>query len=208
MSYSIEDVKKTLLLCANQVSLKKEELERIDSESGDGDLGSSMAKASDAIIHTVSEYPDGEKDIGKLIYKCAMAVNGAAPSTMGTLISAGLMQVGKLFLARESIDIADIYHIPGTFAKAIMQRGKATEGDRTVLDALLPLSRVFENAEVQSVPPSVVINEAAAAAQEGMERTKTMVPRIGRAKWMPDNAVGHPDGGAYLCCIVINSLKN
>ena len=206
MTFTIDNVKAALLRCSARVAQNRDRLERVDSAAGDGDLGISMAKASEAVEKTVLSFPEGEKDLGKLFGKCALAVNSAAPSTMGTLVCAALMQLGRTFSGHTAIEPQDIARIPGIMAEAIMKRGKASEGDRTVLDALLPLSRAFESAIADGKPLFAAVRDGAAAAAQGLENTKTMAPRIGRAKWTPENAAGNPDGGAMLCSILADSF--
>lgn len=200
MGYGIEDVKKALKLISSSVAEAKTQLEQIDSRTGDGDLGISMQKGAAAIIAAVDAY-DGT-DIGRLFSLCALELNKAAPSTMGTLLSGGLMQTGRMFAKKEVLDDAQLMAVPKVFADTIQMRGKANEGDRTILDALLPMQRAFENTE--DIRQAVA--DGLEAARLGAEKTKDMVPKIGRAKWAPENAKGIPDGGAVLCTIIMEAV--
>lgn len=200
MTYGISEIKSVLTACAQKVSSRKEQLEQIDSMTGDGDLGISMYKGSAAVVSAAELY-DGN-DLGQFFMRCAMEMNKAAPSTMGTLICAGFMQLGKTFARKDCMEEKDLFAIPGLFAQAIMNRGKAKEGDRTILDALLPLCREFERVAAEGGSIGQALEAGAEAAEKGMEKTKDMVPKIGRAKWNPDNASGVIDGGAMLCSIV------
>lgn len=204
MKSLMEDTKKVLLLCAGEVARSKEELEQIDSTTGDGDLGISMMKAADALKSAVESFQ--EADIGKLFTKCAFAVNGAAPSTMGTLICSGLLRLGREFSGKTFLAENDIFRIPGLFADAIMARGNAKEGDRTVLDALLPMSRAYEKVSRNGGSIKDALSAGKEAADAGAEKTKTLKPMVGRAKWNQENSIGIVDGGAKICSIVANCL--
>lgn len=200
MEYKIADVKNGLRRVSSSVIAAKMRLEQIDSSTGDGDLGISMQKGAMAIKAVVDAY--GDPDIGRLFTLCAMELNKAAPSTMGTLLSAGLMQAGRRFAKCETLGTEQLMALPGVFADTIQMRGKASEGDRTILDALLPMRRAFESAESLSQ----AITSGLEAAKLGADRTKDMVPKIGRAKWAPENAKGIPDGGAVLCTVILEAL--
>ncbi|MDR1732695.1 MAG: DAK2 domain-containing protein [Synergistaceae bacterium] len=206
MEYKIDQVKEILKYCAELVSEQKEQLEKIDSQVGDGDLGISMQKGAAAIAGEADSFEGN--DPGALFMKCAMALNKAAPSTMGTLICAGLMQMGKTFSKKETVTEAEAAEIPSLFAQAIMARGKAKEGDRTVLDALLPMAEAVKTAFGSGRALSEAFAAGAEAAKNGMEKTRDMVPKIGRSKWAPENAKGVPDGGAVLCWIVAQGLAD
>ncbi|MDR2180816.1 MAG: dihydroxyacetone kinase subunit L [Synergistaceae bacterium] len=204
MEYKIGQIKETLKYCALLVSDQKEQLEKIDSQVGDGDLGISMRKGATAVVEEIDRY--GGNDPGALFMKCAMALNKAAPSTMGTLLCAGLMQMGKVFAKKEVLKEAEIAEIPSLFAQAIMDRGRAKKGDRTVLDALLPMAEAIKAAFDAGRSLAEAIAVGAEAARSGMEKTKEMVPKVGRSKWAPENTKNVPDGGAVLCWIVAQGL--
>lgn len=204
MSYSIESVKRVICLCANSIAEHKDVLEETDSRTGDGDLGISMKKGFLALLEEADKYTG--TDIGKFFGNCAMALNRAAPSTMGTLLSSGLMQCMKKFAGISEIDDAAVFDIPNIFAEAISARGRAIEGDRTILDALIPMGKAFKKAEKEGLGLPIAVQAGFAAASEGAERTKGLVPKMGRAKWAPANAVGIVDGGALLCKIVAKAL--
>lgn len=204
MEYRVDQVKKVLIHCANRILENKKQLEIVDSQAGDGDLGISMQKGSVAVIQEIVGYEGS--DLGMMFMKSAMALNKAAPSTMGTLLCAGLMQLGKTFSKKNTITEAEAVEIPSIFSEAIMSRGKAAEGDRTVLDALLPMARSMKNAFKSDSSLVEAVIAGAEAAKSGMEKTQDMVPKIGRSKWIPENAMGIVDGGALLCWIVAQGL--
>lgn len=204
--YNIDSIKDCVIKCADEVKKSQRDLEVIDSQSGDGDLGISMEKGFSA-IQNIARTCDGN-DVGAFFQKCGMAFNKAAPSTMGTLISFSFLRLSKTFSKKECLSIEDIYSIPQIFADSIMQSGKAHEGDRTILDSLLPVCRAFEQAKNDGRPLAETLYKAKLAGIEGAEKTKTLVPKIGRAKWAPNNATGVVDGGAMLCVIVMSFFSD
>lgn len=203
MGWSIESVKAVVFRCAEIISEHKDTLGQIDRQTGDGDLGISMDKASTALRLIICEYT--ASDIGKFFSKCAFVINSSAPSTMGTLISAGFIQLGKRFCGCEEVSEEQLYEIPQIFANAIQQRGKAKIGDCTILDALIPACIAINEHKTGGF--ALALKAGAAAADEGAKKTQLLVPKVGRAKWAPDNAVGVPDGGAVLCAILLNALS-
>ena len=79
----------------------KDRLIELDSVVGDGDLGLTMTKGFAA----ASEFAAGsdETDAGKMLYGAGKAMSSAAPSTMGTLMSIGLMQGGKVLKGKTEL---------------------------------------------------------------------------------------------------------
>ena len=73
---------------------KKEELCEMDARMGDGDLGRTMQKGFGALPQLIRDN-EAEGDIGKTLMKAGMKMAGLVPSTMGTLMSSGIMEGGK-----------------------------------------------------------------------------------------------------------------
>ncbi len=118
---------------------------------------------------------------------------------MGTLLSAGLMSLGKECMKKTEITESDIVAFPGILADSIAFRGKASVGDKTVLDALCPYALVLKGVFEETHNLGEALKKAALAAQEGMESTKGIVAKTGRAKWLAERNMDCPDGGAVLC---------
>lgn len=202
--YQVNDVKSIIAKVAQAIHDKKDYLGELDGKSGDGDLGLSMEAAFGAMQETAVSYEGAQ--ISELLMKAAMNCNKAAPSTMGTLMSAGVMTIAKSAKGKSGFEDEDVVKLPRLFAEAIMARGKAKPGDKTILDALCPMADTVEQkyAEtgslVQAYAAAAQTAEAAAAATAGMRAA------AGRAKWLGERAAEYPDGGAVLCSIIAKAL--
>lgn len=203
-TYQISAFRNGLLLISQEMIAQKEALTEIDSKLGDGDMGMSMEKAALAIQQTLQA--DNGDQPGKLLLLCASAVNRAAPSTLGTLLSFGLMAVGKEMGMQTEIDELSLVRIPETLAKTISQFGKAQEGDKTILDALCPFARELSAGYASGKTLDEALRCAVEAAEAGVEATKGRIARTGRAKWLAERNMEYPDGGAYLCAKVVERL--
>ena len=198
------DFLRALTKISTSVEKNLDFLGELDGQSGDGDLGLSMKAAFDAVNQAAAAYP-GE-DLGMLFLNAAMACNRAAPSTMGTLLSAGMMALAKAFKGQEQLSEAEIVSLPRLFAEGIQNRGKAKLGDKTILDALLPYVDALEVSFAETQNLSEASLKAAAAAEVAAESTKGMQAQIGRAKWLGERANVYADGGATLWAIIARSL--
>ena len=75
---------------------KKEELCEMDARLGDGDLGLTMSKGYGSLPDIMRQEADGAAgDAGKLLMKSGMKMSSLVPSTMGFLMSTGIMEGGK-----------------------------------------------------------------------------------------------------------------
>ncbi len=192
-----------LKVCADVIA-QKETLGDLDSKSGDGDLGMSMEAAFSAIRESCQAY-EGD-DLGAMLMKAALACNRAAPSTMGTLISSGIMSLAKTCKGQSGLEDDQIITLPRIFTEGVQTRGKAKLGDKTILDALLPMCDALEAAYADGAGLQASFAAGAAAADKAAEATRGMQAKTGRAKWLGKRAAEHPDAGAKLCAIAAQSL--
>jgi dihydroxyacetone kinase len=141
-----------------------------------------------------------------MLLKASMACNRAAPSTMGTLISSGILSVAKLMKSKTSIEEQEVITLPRIFSEGIVSRGKAELGDKTILDALVPMANAVEETFAETKDLNQSFKAGAVAAGAAAEATRGMQARIGRAKWLGKRAAEYPDAGAMLCAIIAKSL--
>ena len=171
MPYTIQEVKKALLCCARVLEEKKERLTEIDSRIGDGDLGSSMQKGMQALSLSVQN-SQGD-NIARMLMDGGIALNTAAPSTMGTLLSAALLDLAKVWKGKTELTAEELAAVPRILAESISRKGNAKRGDKTILDALFPYAEAFEAEFVRSGSLPYAAAAGAHAAWEGVEQTRS-----------------------------------
>lgn len=97
-------------------------------------------------------------------------------------------------ISGEDLGADDLCRALRAALEAVTRRGGAKPDDKTMLDALAPA------AEAACTDPEADIDTAlakvAAAATEGAEATRAMLPRTGKAKTLGEPALGHVDPGA------------
>jgi dihydroxyacetone kinase len=94
------------------------------------------------------------------------------------------------------------------FAEAVATLGGARRGDRTMLDALEPASEAFSDAIQTGARPLVAWQSAVDAAAAGMAATAVMRPRVGRAAYLGERAMGKPDAGAAAVLVWMRAIAS
>lgn len=204
MTYSVEDMKRAIHRAVCAVIDAKDLFTDVDNLSGDGDLGISMEKGA-LVIRRELDQP-GEYTISQVLRRCASSLNREAPSTMGTLTSFAIKEVSKLMEGKSVFEDEDILQIPDCMAQTIMIYGRARIGDKTVLDALAPCSRVLNDTYRECGDIKKAVMAAAEETIRAVNGTKGWVARIGRAKWFAERSRNCQDGGATVCAIVMNAM--
>ena len=186
---------------------KKDELCEMDAQMGDGDLGLTMHKGYSALPDLIRENAE-PGDIGKTLMKSGMKMASVVPSTMGTLMSSGVMEGGKALKGKSEIGPAELSTYLTAFAAGIQKRGKCALGDRTILDAVDAGAKKAAGAvEAGAADLETVINAAVEGAAEGVEATKEMTPKFGKAAVFAAMAIGTPDQGAVAGKYMIMGLQ-
>lgn len=187
-----------LLALADALEDAVDECTRLDAIAGDGDLGVTLGKISEAIRASISEEVVTPSDHLKVI---GLAVAKAAPSTFGTLVATGFLRAAPAVQNMSSPQdaIAAALHAA---EEGIASRGKAERGQRTALDALGPAADAF--AAAPDLPTAW--HAAAEAAKNGAAATAEMEPIHGRAGWIAERARGNQDAGATAVALVFSGV--
>ena len=134
-----------------------------------------------------------------------MKVGGASGPLYGSL----LMGIGKA-LADATTDGE-----PGPSEAAdalqagvdmVRKRGKADVGDKTMLDVLVPVCEALRDAAAQSLPASRILDGVSDAAGRGLESTRRLQARRGRASFLGERSIGHLDPGARSSQLMVDSV--
>jgi dihydroxyacetone kinase len=76
-----------------------------------------------------------------------------------------------------------------------------------MVDALVPAREALSNSLTKGAKPDRAWAECIAAAEAGAAATATMSPRLGRASYLGDRALGVPDAGAVAVTIWMKALS-
>jgi len=201
-NFSKSDLISAVENVAALMAQNKEYLIELDSVIGDGDLGLTMTKGFAAAQEAAQTLPD--EDIGMMMRKIGMAISKAVPSTMGTLMATAFMGAGKSLTGNTQLDSKLLATMLQSMADAVSERGKAKEGDKTLLDVLYPASRAAKEYTGNDI--AGMLECALQAAKEGLENTKQMMNQHGKAAVFREKSLGIQDPGATAACFLIEGF--
>ena len=191
---------------AADMKAKSEELRELDAACGDGDLGITVTKGFTAIEDRLDSL-EGESPC-RLLQSIGITFNNAAASTFGVFFATAFMHAGKRVEGADPITVADFCAMLEGAAEGIATRGRAKVGDKTILDALVPAHRAARDAVDRGGRWSEVLSAAAAAARDGAENTRGLEPRLGRARWLGDQAKDTQDPGATFVSFFLEACRD
>lgn len=185
---------------------QREFLIALDGKVGDSDLGITMSKSFAAAAEAVEA--EGEAaGIAKLLRTAGATMARTAPSTMGTLTATGFLRASKAVEAAASLGTPEMAVFWAAYRDGIAERGKAKVGDKTIVDVLDPVARTLEEQAAAGVSLAPALAAAAAAAEDALEQTKTLVAQHGKAAAFQEKTVGLQDAGATVGALILRELS-
>ena len=202
MSTRIYDCLKAI---GDKIVENKDFLTDLDREIGDADHGVNMARGFQAVIEKVS--PD-DADIGASLKKTGMTLLSTVGGASGPLYGTAYMEAGKILAGKDTITSEDFKAAMEAAIAGIQKRGHAEKGEKTMLDALIPALDAFSAKVAEGGSIVDGLDAACAAANEGIEFTKTIAATKGRASYLGDRSIGHQDPGATSATLTLEVIRD
>jgi dihydroxyacetone kinase-like protein len=195
---TVVELREALRRLAAGMEACADELNTLDGKLGDGDLGVTMVRGCRQIREVLDDLPE---DLGMALMKCAQAFTKTSGSSYGTLLATGLMAVAKHKKGATTLDESEFPELLQLALEAMMARGKANLGDKTVLDAL--------DAARQGVAEDSGdrLESAIAAVHKALDQFRNQENKIGRARIFAEKSVGLDDPGMVGLLRILESLR-
>jgi len=185
---------------------EKEYLSELDGAIGDGDHGVNMAKCFRQVKKKLAE--SSAADVGALFKEVGMVVLNSVGGAMGALYGTFFLKLSQEASGKAEVNLSDLVAMFQTGERGILDIGKANPGDKTLIDTLSPAVRAIEAAEKEGKPLAGALADFEQAAKRGMESTRGMLAKMGRASRLGERTVGHQDAGATSCYFILRSLAS
>jgi dihydroxyacetone kinase phosphoprotein-dependent L subunit len=177
----------------------------LDAAAGDADFGVSLASGFKVVESDWDELD--RSSIGGFLLKISMIISRHVGGCSGPIWGTGFMRAGMLAKDKNTITLAELEQMLSAAIDGIQQRGGAEAGDKTLLDALMPMRDAIKaQAENDDADPTEVLREATQIANDAIERTKDWVARRGRQSFTGERSSGTPDPGIVAIATMMNDI--
>jgi phosphoenolpyruvate---glycerone phosphotransferase subunit DhaL len=181
----------------------RKHLTKLDSEIGDGDHGNNMHRGFQAALERLEgTEPQTPADVLKAV---STALVGKVGGAAGPLYGTAFLRASTSLSGKEDLSSEDVAEAMEAALGGVKQRGKAEEGDKTMIDALAPAVAAAKEAASSGKGVGEVSRAAAEAAGEGSEATIPLTARRGRASYLGERAAGHMDPGARSTYLLLDA---
>ncbi|MBO2452128.1 dihydroxyacetone kinase subunit L [Actinomadura barringtoniae] len=202
-----EDAAAWIRRAAELVAADAERLTRLDAAIGDGDHGLNLDRGFTA---AVAALPEGAVP-GKVLIAAGRAIVSKTGGASGPLYGTALRRAGKALGDAEDVDAAALGAALRAALEGVQELGQAVEGDKTMVDALVPAVAAYEAACEGALPGgdlAACARAAVEAAGKGAEATVPMQARKGRASYLGARSVDHLDPGAASTVLILRALAD
>lgn len=189
MSLTTSQMEAALRRWADRIDEVAPELNRLDGQLGDGDLGATLEKCAARVRSALDAGPYA--DLGLLFKACAQACARASGSSFGTLLTVAFMTLARRLDNQATLAWRDLPAALQAALDAMSQRGGAKLGDKTVLDTLAAAHDAIDGID----DPRAQYAAASAAVDETIASFRTQPNRIGRARMFAERSIGLDDPG-------------
>ena len=183
------------------------ELTKLDSAIGDGDHGANMNRGFKAAVQRLDAL-EGDQDFGAVFKAVGMALIGKVGGASGPLYGSLFLGMGKELGDAGEVEDQRLAAALRAGYDSVVARGKAQLEDKTMLDAWHPALEALDAALAGGRELGPALDEAAAAAEEGMKATIPMIARKGRASYLGERSRDHQDPGATSTHLLLKTLAD
>lgn len=202
MSLDAAWARRWIELAAADVAEQRDYLVDLDRAIGDGDHGENMDRGFKAAVEALGQaQPASVAEVLKTVAKTLMStVGGAAGPLYGTAFLRASKAAGD-----GELDGAGVAAVIAGALEGIQARGKATTGEKTMVDAWTPALEAARAAAESGSDPAAVLEAAATAAESGAAATEPMRATKGRASYLGERSIGHLDPGAVSTSLILRA---
>lgn len=189
---------------AAEIEQNKTYLTELDAAIGDADHGINLDRGFKKVMTLLPTVAD--KDIGSILKAVSMTLISSVGGASGPLYGTWFLRASTDVASKQELTAQDLLVLLQSGLNGVLQRGKAQLGDKTMVDVLSPAVTAFAQAVSVGGDTVAALQQAVAAAEQGMKDTTPMLAKKGRASYLGERSIGHQDPGATSAYLMLKCL--
>jgi dihydroxyacetone kinase-like protein len=176
----------------------------LDAAIGDADHGINMDRGFQKVLEKLPGLEG--KDVGTVLKTVGMTLVSSVGGAGGPLYGTAFMQAGAAVAGKHELEAGDLLAVMDAALKGVMMRGRSKAGEKTMIDAIAPAVAAMREALENGASTQEILEQASAAAEQGMKDTIPMQALKGRASYLGERSIGHQDPGATSSFLLIRTM--
>lgn len=174
------------LVCITE---RADEFSKLDAVLGDGDHGTAIVQSMSALVATAERGTEFRSMLNDMSFHLMLEISGSTSTLLG-----GFFLGMSDHAAGIELDAVGVKAMFAGGLEGVKKQTKAKQGDKTMMDALIPAVEAIEACDSTDVKN--ILLAGAEAAVRGAEATKEMKANFGRARNYGERSIGYADSGA------------
>jgi dihydroxyacetone kinase-like protein len=190
---------------AESIRSERDYLTQLDAAIGDADHGTNMDRGFSALVSGLDDL-DESTGPGALLISAGDSLT-ALGGASGALWGAAFRRAGQTLGNPDDFTCTELAAAIDEALRGIIDLGAASEGDKTMVDALAPAARALCARASEGATPAAALASTLSAGTLGMRATIPLQARKGRASYLGERSVGHQDPGATSTIMILAALE-
>jgi dihydroxyacetone kinase phosphoprotein-dependent L subunit len=204
---AFDDLDLVLKTMATTIVDNADEFAQLDAVVGDGDFGYSLRNGFEVVA---AEYDAFDRtSVGSVLKKIGLVISGKVGGVSGPIWGTAFLRAAAVAGDKTELSTDDVIAMLRAAVTGIMQRGEASLGDKTLLDALVPAIDSLEESFSKPIDDGGVaaVQRAADVAVKAAEDTKGMLAMRGRAAYTGERSRDSVDAGATAVGVILQAIS-
>ncbi len=189
---------------AARIKDQRDYLTELDAAIGDADHGVNLDRGFSAVLSKLPALTG--RDIGSILRTVGTTLVSTVGGASGPLYGTAFIRAGAVTADRFQLNPHELMVALEAALEGVLARGKATRGEKTMVDAIAPFVETMKASLAVEEDPLVALRKAVAACEEGMRATVPMLATKGRASYLGERSIGHQDPGATSAYLMARAL--
>ncbi|OEH55188.1 dihydroxyacetone kinase [Oceanobacillus sp. E9] len=199
MKLQVNDIRNWMNLSNQLIQENKSYLTELDQAIGDSDHGINMARGFQEVITKIQD--QSYSTPSDMLKDVAMTLMSKVGGAAGPLYGTAFLKLSMAWKNKSEIQVNDIKDGLQAGLDGIKQRGKATSGEKTMIDVWDPVVQLFSENDITD--PSLIEE----TAKQAMNNTKDLKATKGRASYFKEKSIGNIDPGSASSYYIFSALS-
>lgn len=188
------------------VEEQRDHLTQLDAAIGDADHGINLTRGFTAVATALEEQETPTP--GAVLKLTGTTLVSTVGGASGPLYGTAFRRAAKALGDKPEVDLPALADALKAALEGVRKLGAASEGEKTMVDALAPAAAAFAKAVDDGADAATALDAMTDAADEGAAATVDMQALKGRASYLGARSVGHEDPGAASSALILRALRD
>ncbi len=204
---ALDDVDLVIMTLSTTIVDNADYFAQLDAVAGDGDFGYSLRNGFEVVLADYDTFD--RSNIGGILKRVGFVIAGKVGGVSGPIWGTAFLRAAAAAGDKTELTSAELIAVLRAAIDGIMQRGEASLGDKTLLDALVPAVDSLEQSLGAGVTDDGVaaVQDAADVAVKAAEETLGMLAMRGRAAYTGERSRDSVDAGATAVGVILQAVS-